>query len=99
MAFDGLGGYLTRLRHSMGGVYMVIPKGCKRSAVLFGRGSHLPYLPTSPLRRLMQPPTRMTRNSGVGPSVFGISDIDISKGGGGPLLVGSPLTKVPSDLI
>ena len=99
MAFDGLGGYLTRLRHSMGGVYMVIPKGCKRSAVLFGRGSHLPYLPTSPLRRLMMPPTRMTRNSGVGPSVFGISDIDISKGGGGPLLVGSPLTKVPSDLI
>ena len=61
---------------------MLIPKGCKRSAVLFGRGNHLPYLPTSPLRRLMMPPTRMSRNSGVGPSVFGISDIDISKGVG-----------------
>ena len=61
---------------------MLLPKGCKRSAVLFGRGNQLPYLPTSPLRRVMMPPTRMSWNSGVGPSVFGISDIDVPKGVG-----------------
>ena len=56
MAFDGRGGCLTRLRNPMGGVYMFLPKCCKRSAVLFGRGDQLPYLPTSPLRRVMMPP-------------------------------------------
>ena len=78
-----------------GGVDMLLPKWCKRSAVLFGRGDQLPYLPASPLRRVMMPPTRMSRKSGVGPSVFGISTVDVPRGvgWGGPLLVGSPPDK------
>ena len=101
MAFDGRGGCLTRLRYPMGGVDMLLPKGCKRSAVLFRRGDQLPYLPTSTLIRVMMPPTRMSRNSGVGPSVFGISDVDVPNGvgWGSPLGGGHHLTKGPLDLI
>ena len=52
------------------------------SGVRFCLGGGTNCLTYPPPPSVMMPPTRMSRNSGVGPSVFGISDIDISKGVG-----------------
>ena len=94
MSLHGLCGCMCHFRYSMGRSRCAPPQRlCIPGAKLFGEGGQLPYLHTAPpsIPRVM-PPTRKSRNLGVGRAVFGVSDVDVPRGEE-PALAGSPPDK------
>ena len=63
-----------------------------------GGGNCLTYPPALSIARVLMPPSRTSRNFGVGRAVYEISDVDVSVGGIYPLFGGSVPTVRQSDL-
>ena len=63
-----------------------------------GAGNWLTYPPAHSIARVLMPPSRTSRNFGVGRAVYEISDVGVSVGGMYPLFGGSVPTVRQSDL-
>ena len=72
-----------------GGVDVLHHNGCYRRVRCCLRGGNcLTYPPALSIARILMPPSRTSRNFGVGRAVYGISDVDVPMAGYTPFLVG-----------